>query len=228
MLKVLGSYLSPFVRKVRVCLAEKSIEYQHEDLIPMLAPDSFTELSPLRRVPVLEDSDVTPTLVLPDSSAICQYLERRFPDIGLYPSDPALFGRALWIEEYADTEFSNCIGQSVFRPVVVDALLGAERDLETARSTVKETLPKYFGYFESQLSSDEFLFGRDLTVADVSVAVHFQNLKHAGYELSEAEYPKLGAFVDRMLSRQSFISAFKEEQAFLKISGFETRTLFEF
>ncbi|MEL6257715.1 MAG: glutathione S-transferase family protein, partial [Pseudomonadota bacterium] len=125
-LTLVGSILSPFVRKVRIVLAEKSVPYAHEDLIPFLAPDSFSEISPLRRIPVLIDPSVEPNWALPDSSAICSYLERRFPSPCMYPSKAVDLARALWIEEFADTEFSATIGQKIFRPMVVLPFMGGE------------------------------------------------------------------------------------------------------
>ncbi len=79
--RIIGSFLSPFVRKVLVCLDLKGIPYQIDPLIPFFGDDRFSQLSPLRRVPVLIDDLVT----LCDSSVICQYLEDRYPTPPLYP-----------------------------------------------------------------------------------------------------------------------------------------------
>ena len=42
------------------------------------------------------------TGTIPDSSAICAYIERKHPEPPCYPSDAFDYGRALWIEEYAE------------------------------------------------------------------------------------------------------------------------------
>lgn len=201
-------------------MLEKQLAYEHEDLAPMLAPESFTEISPLRRIPVLQDDQVQPILYLPDSSAICLYLERCYPERSLYPTEPASFAKALWLEEYADTEFSNIIGQEVFRPVVVAALLGGASDTETAKHTLSQKLPRYFSYLESQVNKGGLFCGSEVTLADVSVAVHFQNLKHAGFSVDSSAFPKLSAFIEAMLARDSFGSLYIEEQALLKNAGF--------
>lgn len=222
---LMGSVLSPFVRKTRIVLLEKGIDFELEPVVPFMAPDSFTDLSPLRRVPVLKDSDISPEWALPDSSAICSYLERKFPDPSLYPQPAAEYGQALWFEEYADTEFSNTIGQSVFRPALVQVLLGAEPDFELAIQTFRETLPPYFGYLEGSISAGEFLVSDQLSIADISVAVHFQNLRLAGFEIDALQYPRLAAFVERMLSRNSFSECFREETEFLEQQGYQRRQL---
>lgn len=219
-LHLMGSVLSPFVRKTRIVLEEKGIDYILEPVVPFMAPDSFTDLSPLRRVPVLKDSEIGPDWALPDSSAICSYIERKYPMPVLYPTAAADYGRALWFEEYADTEFSNIIGQSIFRPALVQVLLGEEPDPEQADRTFQEILPPNFGYLERSIASRTFFVGEALSIADISIAVHFQNLRLAGFEIDSAEYPGLAAFIDRLLTRKSFSKCFDEEKQFLKQQGY--------
>ncbi|NQY98559.1 MAG: glutathione S-transferase family protein [Henriciella sp.] len=221
-LHLMGSVLSPFVRKARIVLDEKGIDYHLEPVVPFMAPDSFTDLSPLRRVPVLKDSEIDPDWALPDSSAICSYIERKYPMPALYPTAAADYGRALWFEEYADTEFSNIIGQSIFRPALVQVLLGEAPDLELAEKTFQEVLPPYFGYLERSLASQTYFVGDQFSIADISLAVHFQNLRLAGFEIDAAEYPGLAAFIDRLLTRQSFTKCFGEEIAFLEQQGYRS------
>lgn len=73
--QIIGSYTSPYVRKVLVFLHMKGITYEIDPIIPFMGDDRFTRLSPVRRIPVLLDDKVT----LADSSVICQYLEDRYP-----------------------------------------------------------------------------------------------------------------------------------------------------
>ena len=70
-----GSNISPYVRKVRVALAFKAIEYTGIQQSPFNASDEFKAKSPLSKIPCWEDGD----LVLPDSSVIVGYLEHRYP-----------------------------------------------------------------------------------------------------------------------------------------------------
>ncbi len=60
-LLIVGSYLSPYVRKVLVCLELKGIPYEVDPIVPFYGNDRFSELSPLRRVPVLVDGDLVVT-----------------------------------------------------------------------------------------------------------------------------------------------------------------------
>ena len=68
--RIVGSYISPYVRKVLVVLDMKGIAYEIDPIIPFMGDDRFSGLSPVRRIPVFIDDRVT----LADSSVICQYL----------------------------------------------------------------------------------------------------------------------------------------------------------
>ena len=50
--QIIGAYLSPYVRKVLVCLELKGVAYEIDPLTPFMGDDRFSELSPVRRVPV--------------------------------------------------------------------------------------------------------------------------------------------------------------------------------
>ncbi len=104
-LKIIGNYLSPYVRKVLVCLELKGIPYRIDPIAPFVGNEDFSRLSPLRRIPVLIDGD----LVLNDSTVICEYLQDRFPDVSLYPADAVQRARARWLEEYADSYLGDVI-----------------------------------------------------------------------------------------------------------------------
>src|SRR5262245_15612489 len=98
MLEVHGVPFSAHTRKVLVALREKDLTFELVRVIPLSPPPGWLELSPLGKIPVLRTPDVT----VADSSVICQYLERLHPTPSIYPSDPAAFARALWIEEFVD------------------------------------------------------------------------------------------------------------------------------
>lgn len=146
-LTIYGPSLSPFVRKVRVFLAEKGQDYTLEQVNIFPAPDWFVEISPLKRVPVLRDDSIGPDATLPDSSAICGYLEKKFAAPALYPADAFACGKALWYEEYADSDLAGNIGMGVFRPMIVSRMMGKEPDTAAAEKTMSEKLPRNFAFF---------------------------------------------------------------------------------
>lgn len=85
-----GATPSPFVRKVLIALSEKGLDCELQALMPIPKTPELLALNPVGKIPIFQDGD----LILPDSSVICAYLERTHPEPSLYPSDPALYGRA--------------------------------------------------------------------------------------------------------------------------------------
>lgn len=207
-----GSPVSPFVRKTRVLLTEKDVDYALDKVNPFDPPDGFRELSPLGRIPAMTDSEKGS---LADSSVICAYLEKRFPEPPLYPEDPYEHGRALWFEEYMDTEFAALSGRGIFQPIVVFPLMrDVEPDIAKAKETLHEKLPACFDYLERELDGREFFVGDRLTIADIAVASPFVNMWHAGASVDAGRWPALAAFVERMHGTGSFSRCIADEDFF--------------
>ena len=211
-LVVLGSGVSPFVRKVRVALAEKGLEYEYEAVNPFAPPPGYREISPLGKIPAFKDGDRT----LADSSVICAYLEKRFPTPALYPSDPYDYARALWFEEFMDGGLAPIVGPHVFLALVLKPLMsgGQAPDAATeanAKKVWEEQVTPLLAYLEKQLGDDEWFVGNRLTIADIGVASILVNPRHAGYAPERKRFPKLRAFLDRMWSRPSFKQLIDED-----------------
>jgi len=198
--KIIGSYLSPYVRKVLVFLHCKKIPYQIDPIVPFFGDEGFSKLSPLRRIPVLIDDRVT----LCDSSVICQYLEERHPEPSLYPCDVADRARARWLEEFADTRMGDVLIWKLFNQVVINPFVfGEKTDEAILKQTLSEDIPGVLDYLEYQLPADGFVFG-DFSIADIGITVFFRNAAFAGYRVDAARWPKTAGFVDRVLAQDAF------------------------
>jgi glutathione S-transferase len=210
-LVLLGGSVSPFVRKVRVVLAEKGLEYQHEQINPFAPPEGWREISPLGKIPALRHEE----RVINDSSVICHYLERRFPEPALYPAADVDFARALWLEEFMDAGVVPLAGPRIFLPLALRPLMtGQEPDAaaeETAREVWEKDLAPLFDYLEGQLGDEEFFVGRRFGIADVAIASPFVNLRHAGFAPERKRWPRLRGFLERIWERASFKKPVEEE-----------------
>src|SRR5438477_1361267 len=82
---IIGGPISPYVRKVLAVCEMKGVPYQVDPIVPFFGDDRFSELNPLRRIPVYIDDQVS----VSDSTVICEYLEERFPTPALLPKTPA-------------------------------------------------------------------------------------------------------------------------------------------
>lgn len=203
-LTLCGLIASPFYRKIMTQLNEKGVAFETENLSPFQAGDEFTAINPIRRIPVLKDSESGPDFVLPDSSAIFQYIEKKYPQPSLMPDNLADYGRALWFEEYADTEMAAAIGLGVFRRIIFPQMKKQPPELDAALDIVRNKLPKIHDYVESQLNGKEWLAGPRFSLADIAVAVQYANLSYAGYVPSADRWPNLAAFMKRVGEKDSF------------------------
>lgn len=199
-MKIIGSYLSPYVRKVLVVLHLKGLAYEIDPIIPFLGDERFAALSPLRRIPVLIDGTVT----LSDSSVICQYLEERYPQPALYPTEIADRARARWLEEYADTRMGDVFIWQLFNQVAINPYVwGKKTDEPALAKTLAEEVPQVLDYLEAQLPQRGFVFG-SVSIADISVAAFFCNAAFARFRIDAGRWPLTAAFVERVLSLEAF------------------------
>ena len=109
-LVVYGSKMSPFVRKVEAVLRYKQLDFDFEEINIMDQPDWYREMHPLKRVPTLRNRAVAaegPSGTIPDSSAICGYLEKYCPEPALYPADPYAYGRETQTPMNSRTKHKN-------------------------------------------------------------------------------------------------------------------------
>ena len=202
MIRMIGSYVSPYVRKVLACLNLKGLAYEIDPITPFFGNDEYERLSPLRRIPVLVDGDVS----ISDSSVICAYLDEAYPDRPLLPPDVRDRARARWLEEYADTRLGDLFIWGLFYQKVVRPLVWNEpTDEERVRTTVAEGLPRELDYLERELPEAGFLFG-DIGLADIAVASFFRNGAYAGFEPDPARWPVTAAFVERALAHPCLAS----------------------
>lgn len=206
-----GAGLSPFVRKVRVVLAEKGVAYDHDPVVPFNVSAEFKAISPLGKIPAWRDEHGT----LCDSSVICAYLEKVHPTPALYPSDPYDYARALWLEEYADSAMVAVAGAKIFFPrVVAPRFFNQPPDEAAIEKVIAEEVPPLFDYLEGQLGG-EWLVGGRFTIADISVGTILVNLRHAGVTPDAGRWPKLARWAARVQERPSFRALIDEDRAAL-------------
>jgi glutathione S-transferase len=212
-LTIIGNYISPYVRKVLVCLDLKGLDYQIDPFPPFVGNDEFSRLSPLRRIPVLMDGD----LVLNDSSVICQYLEDKHPQPSLYPADIRHRAKARWLEEYADTYLADVLIWRLFYQVAVRRYVFQEPTDEAIVQRAREVeIPAALDYLETQLPAEGFIFG-EMSIADISIACYFRTVSFVRYAVDAQRWPRTAAFVQRMLALPPFQKLARLEESILRI-----------
>ena len=210
-LTIIGSYVSPYVRKVLVFLEMKGVEYRIDPIPPFVGNEAFSQLSPLRRIPVMCDGE----LLLNDSSVICQYLEDKHPQVSLYPVDIADRARARWLEEYADVALGEAIAGKLFYQLGIKPNLFDEKTNDAIVQQAREVdLPAALDYLETQLPAEGFIFG-ELSIADISIASFFRMAGFVRYTIDAERWPRCAGLVARTLALP----------AFAKLATFEDRAL---
>ena len=165
-MKIIGSYVSPYVRKVTACLALKGLAYEIDPITPFFGGEEFDRLSPLRRIPVLVHDD----LALCDSTIICAWLDEAYPGHSLLSAAPADRARARWLEEYADTRLGDVFIWGLFyQKVVHPAVWGEPGDSARIEKTLEQDAPAALDYLEGQLPAEGWLFG-EIGLADIAIA----------------------------------------------------------
>jgi glutathione S-transferase len=221
--RIVGSYVSPYVRKVLVVLDLKGIPYEIDPIIPFMGNDAFSDLSPVRRIPVLTDDEVT----LTDSTVICEYLDDRHPTPAVRPAGVVERARARWLEEFADTRMGEVFIWRLFNQVVINPFVwGVPTDQAILGRTLEEDVPHVLDYLERQLPSEGFLFG-DVSIADIAIATFFRNASYARYRVDAGRWPITAAFVTRMLALESFAKLEPFEDTMMRHPPSEQRAALE-
>lgn len=211
-LSVYGVPLSPFVRKLRLYLAEKALDYKLEIVMPFNQPEWFLEMNPLGRIPVLKDGET----VISDSSVICHYLDEKYPEsMSLLGKDVEQKAQIRWLEKYADYELAALTTFTVFRNRILNPGMGKVCDEDAIKSALEEKLPKHFDYLECTLGDNDYFVDNTLSLADLAFAAQLASMEHGGEVLDAQRWPNLAALYARVKSRPSMEGMFAAEKKLL-------------
>ena len=196
-MKLLGSLASPYVRKVRVVLAEKKLDYEFI-LEDVWSPETTIALSnPLGKVPclVMEDGGA-----MFDSSVIVEYLDTMSPVGKLIPIPGRERASIKCWEALADGVLDAGILvrlERTQRAPEQQSDVWAERQLGKVREGVAA--------MSSALGEHSFCSGKQFSLADVAVGCALGWLAFRFPEISWAEdHPNLARLFEKLSERPSF------------------------
>jgi glutathione S-transferase len=210
MLKIHGVPISVHTRKVILVALTKGLAYENLPVVPVMAntlPPNWRDISPTGKIPALTDGDFT----VGDSAAICAYLDRQFPGQPIYPAESRDYARALFLEQYAGTLFTEVVRPLFHELFVHPRVQNIPTDLKRVQDVVSRVVPEQFGYLESQLQ-DDYLVGGNPTVADFALASNLVNYRYLGFGLQPERYPRLNAWFARVLRLPAMREAMKREE----------------
>lgn len=198
-MKLIGSLTSPYVRKVRVVLAEKKLDYQFELEDPW-GSDALLKLNPLGKVPclVLEGREA-----VFDSRVIVEYLDTRSPVSRLIPEASRARTEVRTWEALADG--------------VLDAAVLARLELtwpgrgpkQRSSAWVDRQMSRIvaaLGAMSNALKEQPWCSGNHLSLADIAVGCTLGYLDFRFPDVEwRAKHPNLKRLYAKLAARQSFI-----------------------
>ena len=188
---VIGAPLSPFVRKVHIAMQLKGIEFTMDPVSPFNLPEGYEKINPAKRIPVLQHDET----YICDSSVICHYLEKLFPDPGLVAESPLMKAQTDWLEKFADNELAPVITATAFRHRVIFRSMGTPFDEAEIDAIIDEKAPPLFDYLNELIGNGNFLVGNQLSLADIAVISQFINASLGGVQVDEQRWPNLARYV---------------------------------
>ncbi|CAJ49753.1 glutathione S-transferase [Bordetella avium] len=195
-MKLIGSLTSPYVRKVRVVMAEKKLDYQLE-LENVWSPDTkIQQFNPLGKIPclVMEDGGA-----LFDSRVIVEYLDTLSPVARLIPQSGRERAAVKSWEAIADGVLDACL-----------AIVKEKQRAEDRRSP--EWIERQYGKIhaalramDGSLGDNVHCMGVNYTLADIAVgcALGYLDLRFADLNW-RADHPNLTRLHDKLSLRASF------------------------
>lgn len=200
-MKLINARPSPFGRKVAIALQEKHIPFETVWDEPWGKDTCVAAHNPLAQLPILIADDGE---VLFESTYILEWIERRFPQPPLMPSDDdgLLEARKLMVvAEGVLTAWISAAGE-ISRNSPSEAWLGRQRHKVTAGTD----------WLAERIGDREFAVRDCFSQADIAIAVNLALLTFARDRAGSAiegthwreRLPALARYVDRLESRPSF------------------------
>ena len=195
-MKLIGTLDSPYVRKVRVVLAEKKIECEFIIDSPWDANSGVHKLNPLGKVPILVLDDST---TLFDSPAIVEYIDGVAPNNKLLPESNR--GRA-------EAKRWATIGDGIC-DAAAQILLEYKRPREQQSAEwiarQEEKITRSLIHLSEQLGDNVWCMGIHYSLADVAVGCALSYLAFRFPEIVwKQTHPNLGRLYDKLMLRPSF------------------------
>lgn len=195
-MKLIGSHTSPFVRKVRVVLAEKKIEYEFVIDSPWLEETKVPTLNPLGKIPVLMLDENTPLF---DSRVIVEYIDNVTPNNKLFPAPNRERTEVKRWEALADgiCEAAATAFQEAKRPK------GQKSNDWIARQQGKIT--RGLEFMAKELGDQAYCMGTHFSMADIAVGVALGYLDFRFADINwRNTHPNLEKLYAKLIQRPSF------------------------
>jgi glutathione S-transferase len=198
-MKLIGSTSSPYVRKVRIVMAEKKLDYEFVSEDVWAAESTIGESNPLGKVPclVMEGGEA-----LFDSRVIVEYLDTLSPVGKLIPA----VGR-----ERAEVKTWEALADGVVDAAILARLEShwpGRSKAQRSPAWIDRQLSKVHASVKAMsqgVGEKPFCAGIYLSLADIAVGCALGYLDFRFPEIDwRGDYPNLSKLQDKLVQRQSF------------------------
>jgi glutathione S-transferase len=201
-MKLIGAVTSPYVRKVRIVMAEKKLDYQFISEDVWSAQTRIQESNPLGKVPclIMEGGEA-----VFDSRVIVEYLDTLSPVGKLIPSGGRERAEVKTWEALAD----GLLDASILARL--EAVWAGRTDGQRSQAWIDRQMDKVQQSLQAMsagLADKPFCSGIHLSLSDVAVgcAVGYLDFRFPQIDW-RTPYPNLHKLYDKLSQRQSFIDS---------------------
>ena len=195
-MNLIGSHTSPYVRKVRIVLAEKKIDYDFLIDSPWLEGSGVPNLNPLGKIPVLILDDDTPLF---DSRVIVQYIDSVTPNNKLFPAPN---------RERIEVKRWEAVADGICDAAAAAFLEGKRPKAQRSDDWIarqREKITRSLEFMSEELGENKYCMGTHFSMADIAVgtALGYLCFRFADVDW-QAAHPNLAKLYARLMQRPSF------------------------
>jgi len=195
-MKLIGTHTSPFVRKVRIVLAEKKIDYEFAIDSPWLGDSQVHNVNPLGKIPVLVLDDETPLF---DSRVIVEHIDNVTPNNKLFPAPN---------RERTDVKRWEALADGICDAAVSAFLEGKRPDSQQSFDWIARQhgkIARSLEFMAEELGEKSYCQGTHISLADIAVGTALGYLcfrfPHVGWQET---HPNLAKLYAKLMLRPSF------------------------
>jgi glutathione S-transferase len=196
-LNLISSPTSPYVRKVRIALAEKKIEYQMRDLSPWEPGNPVHDHNPLGKVPVLVLDDGTQLF---DSRVIVEYIDTVSPVSRLIPEPNR---QRIEVKRWEALADGIC---DATQAIVLERRRQAKQQNPDWIDRQRRKIAAGVADLARELEEKAWCNGEAYSLADIATgcALGYLDLRYPELDWRD-EYPNLARLAEKLAKRPSFL-----------------------
>ncbi|WP_270725310.1 FtsZ-binding protein FzlA [Shimia sp. Alg240-R146] len=166
--------MSPFCRKVRLCMGEKRLEVELVEERYWEQDPDFLRRNPAAKVPILKMDGK----MMADSNAICEYLEEKYPEPALMPRDADGRYEVRRLVAWFDDKFHHEVTSKLLYERVNKKLMGTGYPDSGNVKAGAKAIKYHLDYMAWLLDHRRWLAGDVMTMADFAAAAHLSALDY--------------------------------------------------